>query len=260
MAPAPISPVLTPPAITAQNLKKMAAAANAASTPVGGRPREVPLSARPKRAAFAFDPIDEALAAFASGEFLLVMDDEDRENEGDLIIAASTCSTEKMAFMIKHTSGYICIGLPGDRLDALDIPMMVPQNEERHRTAYTVTVDFKHNTTTGISAHDRALTARALASPSARASDFTRPGHMVPLRARPGGVLTRKGHTEASVDLCRAVGLPSAGLLCELVNDDEQGSMARRDDCRAFADRWGIKMISIEMLADWRRRNEAEAA
>lgn len=135
--------------------------------------------------------------------------------------------------------------------------MMVPQNEERHRTAYTVTVDYHPGTTTGISAHDRALTARALAAPSVSPTDFTRPGHMVPLRTRSGGVLTRPGHTEASVDLCRATGLPAAGLLCELVNDDEQGSMARRDDCRAFADRWGIKMISIEMLIDWRRKQEA---
>jgi 3,4-dihydroxy-2-butanone 4-phosphate synthase len=158
--------------------------------------------------------------------------------------------------------------------------MMVPQNEERHRTAYTVTVDYKHGalphaltlflplphdiipagTTTGISAGDRALTARALASPAALPSDFTRPGHMVPLRARTGGVLVRKGHTEAAVDLCRAAGLAPAGLLCELVNDDEQGTMARRDDCRAFADRWGVKMISIEMLADWRLRNENGSA
>jgi 3,4-dihydroxy-2-butanone 4-phosphate synthase len=157
--------------------------------------------------------------------------------------------------------------------------MMVPQNEERHKTAYTVTVDYKHGmlisrfpllffkpdgcptgTTTGISAHDRALTARSLASSSATASDFARPGHMVPLRARTGGVLTRRGHTEASVDLCALTGLPRAGLPCELVNDDEQGSMARRDDCRRFADRWGLKMISIDMLAEWRRRTEGAAA
>jgi 3,4-dihydroxy-2-butanone 4-phosphate synthase len=154
--------------------------------------------------------------------------------------------------------------------------MMVPQNEERHKTAYTVTVDYKHGThlfstllrppilcpfplgtTTGISAHDRALTARMLASSSATYSDFARPGHMVPLRARRGGVLTRTGHTESSVDLCRAVGLPAAGLLCELVNDDDEGSMARRDDCRSFADRWGIKMISVDMLVRWRRQQES---
>ncbi|KAF9005968.1 3,4-dihydroxy-2-butanone 4-phosphate synthase [Cyathus striatus] len=207
----------------------------------------------PQRTSFAFDPIQDALAAFAAGQFLVVMDDENRENEGDLIISASQCTTEKMAWMIKHTSGYICIALPGDRLQELAIPMMVPENEDRHRTAYTVTVDYKHGTTTGISAHDRSLTARALASSTSTAEDFSRPGHMVPLRAREGGVLTRKGHTESGVDLCLLTGQSPAGVLCELVNDDEQGTMARRDDCRAFADRWGLKMISVEMIAEWKR-------
>ncbi|EAU90580.1 GTP cyclohydrolase II [Coprinopsis cinerea okayama7 len=211
----------------------------------------------PKRTSFAFDSMEDALAAFKAGEFLVVMDDENRENEGDLIIAASQCSTEKMAWMIKHTSGYICVALPGDRLEELNIPMMVPENEDRHRTAYTVTVDYKHGTTTGISAHDRALTVRALASPTSRAEDFSRPGHMVPLRARTGGVLTRKGHTESAVDLCLLTDQPLAGVLCEIVNDDAQGTMARRDDCRAFADRWGVKMISVEMLAEWKRNKLA---
>jgi 3,4-dihydroxy 2-butanone 4-phosphate synthase len=204
--------------------------------------------------------LEDALEAFSRGEFLVVMDDENRENEGDLIIAAETCTTEQMAWMIKHTSGYICISMPGDRLQELEIPMMVPENQDRHKTAYTVTVDYKHGTTTGISAHDRALTARSLASPTSRPSDFTRPGHMVPLRARDGGVLTRKGHTESAVDLCRLTGLAPVGLLCELVNDDENGTMARRDDCRAFADRWGIKMISVEMLVELRLRQVAAAS
>ncbi|GLB41764.1 putative 3,4-dihydroxy-2-butanone 4-phosphate synthase [Lyophyllum shimeji] len=217
--------------------------------------RPMPLSDVPPRTTFAFDPMEDALAAFQAGAFLVVMDDENRENEGDLIIAASHCTTEKMAWMIKHTSGYICIALPGDRLEELEIPMMVPDNQERHRTAYTVTVDYKHGTSTGISAADRSATARALASPTSRADDFTRPGHMVPLRARDGGVLTRMGHTEAAVDLCRLTGIPPAGVLCELVNDDVRGTMARRDDCRAFADRWGLKMISVEMLKEWRRQH-----
>lgn len=235
----------------------MASASSSGPTADGkrhGRPVEV--QGVPERTEFAFDSMEEALAAFRRGDFLVVMDDENRENEGDLIIAASECTTQKMAWMIKHTSGYICIAMPGKRLEELDIPMMVPQNEERHRTAYTVTVDYKYGTTTGISAHDRALTARALASPQSTPTDFTRPGHLVPLRAREGGVLTRKGHTEASVDLCRLTCLPEAGLLCELVNDNDEGSMARRDDCRRFADRWGLKMISVEMLAEWRRKVE----
>ncbi|TFK18969.1 GTP cyclohydrolase II [Coprinopsis marcescibilis] len=210
------------------------------------------------RTSFEFDPTEEAIASFAAGEFLVVMDDENRENEGDLIIAASQCTTEKMAWMIKHTSGYICVALPGERLQELEIPMMVAENEDRHRTAYTVTVDYKHGTTTGISAHDRSLTVRALASSSSRAEDFSRPGHMVPLRAREGGVSTRRGHTESAVDLCRLTGQSLAGVLCEIVNDDAQGSMARRDDCRAFADRWGVKMISIDQLLEWRNSHPSD--
>ncbi|KAL5529569.1 hypothetical protein ACEPAG_5554 [Sanghuangporus baumii] len=187
----------------------------------------------------------------------VVMDDESRENEGDIIVAAEHCTTEKLAWMIKHTSGYICIALPGERLDELDIPIMVPDNQDRNKTAYTVTVDYRHGTTTGISAHDRALTVRSLVSPSARASDFSRPGHMVPLRARPGGVLARPGHTEAGIDLCRLTGKAPGGVLCELVNDNVEGSMARRDDCRLFADVWGLRMVSVEMLKEWRRVHES---
>ncbi|KAI0259349.1 3,4-dihydroxy-2-butanone 4-phosphate synthase-domain-containing protein [Gloeopeniophorella convolvens] len=245
---------------------KPAAAAHTRSTaePVelASPPRRAPKERTPPtRASFAFDTTEAAIAAVARGEFVVVMDDEGRENEGDVIIPAAACSTEQMAWMIKHSSGYICISLPGERLESLSIPMMVPQNEERHRTAYTVTVDYKHGTSTGISAHDRALTARALAAPSGvHAHDFTRPGHMVPLRARPGGILMRRGHTEAAVDLCTLAGLPRAGLLCELVNDDETGSMMRRDDCRAFADRFGLVMISVEQLVEYRERTEGAMA
>ncbi|RPD58730.1 3,4-dihydroxy-2-butanone 4-phosphate synthase [Lentinus tigrinus ALCF2SS1-7] len=230
------------------------------ATASSSRPQEV-LDA-PLRAEFAFDPIEEAIEAFARGEFIIVMDDEGRENEGDLITAGSAISTQKMAWMIKHSSGYICVALPGDRLEALSIPMMVPQNEDRHRTAYTVTVDYKHGTTTGISAHDRALTVRALASPAVSSpSAFSRPGHMVPLRAREGGVLARRGHTESALDLCEIAGLPRAGVLCELVDgEDEEGGMMRRDGCRRFADRWGLKMISVEMLARWREEHEQKKA
>ena len=207
----------------------------------------------PDRTSFSFDAIEDALAAFGRGEPLVVMDDEKRENEGDIIISGAHCTTEQMAWIIKHTSGYICVALPQQRLNELDIPMMVPENQERHRTAYTVTVDYKHGTTTGISAHDRALTVRKLCDPFVSPTDFTRPGHMVPLRAREGGVLTRRGHTECAVDLCALTHQPLVGVLCELVNDDEIGSMARRDECRAFADRWGLKMISVDMLAQYKR-------
>ncbi|KAI0682601.1 3,4-dihydroxy-2-butanone 4-phosphate synthase [Earliella scabrosa] len=224
------------------------------ATASSSRPQE--LLSTPVRTEFAFDPIEDAIDAFARGDFVVVMDDEGRENEGDLIIAGSALSTQKMAWMIKHSSGYICVSLPGERLEELAIPMMVPENEDRHRTAYTVTVDYKHGTTTGISAHDRALTVRALASPSTTAQAFSRPGHMVPLRARPGGVLTRRGHTESALDLCEITGLPRAGVLCELVEDDEEGSMMRRNGCRRFADRWGLKMISIEQLVRWREERE----
>ncbi|TBU30060.1 3,4-dihydroxy-2-butanone 4-phosphate synthase [Dichomitus squalens] len=229
------------------------------ATASSSRPQEV-LDA-PIRESFAFDPIEDAIQAFARGEFLVVMDDESRENEGDLIIAASAVSTQKMAWLIKHSSGYICVSLPGPRLDDLQIPPMVPQNQDPHRTAYAVTVDYAHGTTTGISAHDRALTVRALASPApaVSAASFTRPGHMVPLRARDGGVLARRGHTESALDLCALAGLPRAGVLCELVEDDEQGSMMRRDGCRRFADRWGLKMISVEMLVRWREQQQAQA-
>lgn len=208
---------------------------------------------------FQFDDMEDALAAFSRGEFLMVMDDEGRENEGDLIIAADKITTEKMAWFIKHTSGYVCCSLPQTRLDELEIPMMVPNNTDPHKTAYTHTVDYKHGTTTGISAHDRALTARMLASKTSKPEDFSRPGHMVPLRARPGGTIQRKGHTEAAIDLCRITNQPLAGLLCEVVNDDEQGTMARRDDCRRFADKWGIKMISVDMIANWRASHEETA-
>ncbi|KAI0072821.1 GTP cyclohydrolase II [Panus rudis PR-1116 ss-1] len=218
------------------------------------RPTEI-LDA-PIRTEFALDSMEDALEAFSRGEFLVVVDDEGRENEGDLIVAASEVSTEKMAWMIKHTSGYICVALPPERVEELELPMMVSNNQDPHRTAYTVTVDYKYGTTTGISAHDRALTARSLASPHTTPTSLTRPGHVVPLRARPGGVLTRPGHTEASVDLCGLCGFEKAGVLCELVNDDEEGTMMRRDDCRRFADRWGLKMISIEMIQEWRRKVE----
>lgn len=203
-----------------------------------------------------FDPVDEVVRDYAQGKFAIVLDDEDRENEGDLLIAASTVTTEQMAFLIKHSSGFVCISLTPERLDELRLPMMVPRNEEKHKTAYTITCDYRHDTTTGISAHDRALTSRMLADPAlgAGADDFSRPGHMNPLRYTSGGVQQRRGHTEAAVDLAKAAGLPPAGLLCELVDpDDELGGIAARDACVRFARAHGIKITTIAALQEWQR-------
>ncbi|GAA6000467.1 3,4-dihydroxy-2-butanone-4-phosphate synthase RIB3 [Rhodotorula paludigena] len=234
-----------------------APAASSSSAAASSSTRGVPVQTRATTAQgerVELDSVEDAIESIRRGEFVVVVDDMDRENEGDLIIAADQISQQQMAWLIRHSSGYICICLPAQRLADLDIKMMVDDNKEKHRTAYTVTCDYKHGTTTGISAHDRALTARKLADQATKAEDFTRPGHLVPLRAVDGGVLVRRGHTEASVDLCRLAGLPEAGVICELVKpDDPNGDMARRDDCFAFAREWGLKMISIEQLEQYRR-------
>lgn len=203
-----------------------------------------------------FDPIEDAIAAIARGEIVVVADDEDRENEGDLIMAADLATEEQIAFFVRHTSGVICVGLTGERCDELQLPLMVPPsgNTEALGTAFTVTVDLAAGTSTGISAGDRARTLRALADPTVGARAFNRPGHIFPLRARPGGTLKRAGHTEASVDLARLAGRAPAGVLCEVVLDD--GGMARVDDLRAFADRHGLLLVSIADLIRYRRRTE----
>jgi len=203
-----------------------------------------------------FDPIEDAIAAIARGEIVVVADDEDRENEGDLIMAADAATPEKIAFFVRHTSGVICVGLTGERCAELDLPLMVQSsaNNEAQGTAFTVTVDLREGTSTGISASDRARTLRALADQSVGAAAFNRPGHIFPLRARPGGVLKRAGHTEASVDLARLAGRAPAGVLCEVVLDS--GSMARVPDLRAFADEHGLLLVSIADLIRFRRRNE----
>ena len=200
------------------------------------------------------DPIEDALDAFGKGEFLVVVDDEDRENEGDLIIAADAMTDEKMAFMIRHTSGVICAPLLDERAEELRLPLMVAENTESHRTAFTVTVDLIEGCSTGISAADRTRTVLAMADPERAAGEFARPGHIFPLRARPGGVLKRAGHTEAGVDLCKMTGRAPVGVLCEIVNDD--GTMKRLGDCRTFADEHGLKLISIADLIRYRRRSE----
>src|SRR5690625_3973487 len=171
------------------------------------------------------DPVPELIAAVKAGEMVVIMDDEGRENEGDLVMAAASATPEQMAFFVRHTSGIVCLPMAGERLDALQLPQMVAENSEAHHTAFTVSVDCRHDTTTGISAHDRAITIRHLANPDARAEDFTRPGHIFPLRYAEGGVLCRAGHTEASVALARLAGLEPAAAICEIVNDD--GSMKR---------------------------------
>ena len=172
-----------------------------------------------------FTHIENAIAAIGRGEVVIVVDDEDRENEGDLIIAAEKITPETMGFMVRHTSGVICMPMLGERLDELQLPLMVSNNTESQRTAFTVSVDAVHDTTTGISAADRATTVRTLIDPTTRPDDFARPGHIFPLRYREGGVLKRAGHTEAAVDLARLAGLSPAGVLAEVVNDD--GTMAR---------------------------------
>ncbi len=201
-----------------------------------------------------FSEIEPAVAAIARGQLVVVVDDADRENEGDLIMAADKITAEAMGFMVRHTSGVICMPLVGERCDELQLPLMVSNNTEQHRTAFTVSVDARVGTTTGISAADRATTVRALADPTTRPDDLARPGHIFPLRYREGGVLKRAGHTEAAVDLARLAGLNPAGVLAEVVNDD--GTMARSAELEVFAEKHGLLMISIADLVRHRRRRE----
>jgi 3,4-dihydroxy-2-butanone 4-phosphate synthase len=195
--------------------------------------------------------IASAISAIARGELVVVTDDESRENEGDLILAAEAATPERVAFMVRHTSGLLCVGARAARLQALELPLMVPNNTEAQQTAFTVSVDYRHGTSTGISASDRSATIRALANPSVLASDFARPGHVFPLRAVEGGVLARPGHTEAAADLAELAGFSPLGALAEIVNDD--GSMARRADLARFALMHGLCIISIAELIAFRR-------
>ncbi|MDA8208656.1 MAG: 3,4-dihydroxy-2-butanone-4-phosphate synthase, partial [Actinomycetota bacterium] len=183
--------------------------------------------------------ISDAVDAIRRGQMVVVVDDEDRENEGDLIMASEFVTPEAISFYLEHTSGLICIAVTGDRLDELDIPLMVHENTESQRTAFTVTVDAAHGTTTGISAADRATTIRTLVDPEAKPRDLARPGHILPLRYREGGVLKRQGHTEASVDLAKLAGLQPSGILCEIVTKDKV-SMARFDELERFAKEHGL--------------------
>ncbi|TQK70863.1 MULTISPECIES: bifunctional 3,4-dihydroxy-2-butanone-4-phosphate synthase/GTP cyclohydrolase II [unclassified Nocardioides] len=200
------------------------------------------------------DPVERAIADIAAGRAVVVVDDEDRENEGDIIFAASKATPELMAFTIRYSSGVICAPMPGAMLDRLEIPLMTPHNKDAYRTAYTISVDARDGVSTGISAADRAHTVRVLADSATEPWELTRPGHVFPLRYREGGVLVRRGHTEAAVDLCRLAGLTPTGVLVEVVNDD--GTMKRAPELRAFADEHGLAMISIEDLVRYRRRVE----
>ncbi|MGH7496189.1 MAG: bifunctional 3,4-dihydroxy-2-butanone-4-phosphate synthase/GTP cyclohydrolase II [bacterium] len=206
------------------------------------------------RAAYAFNTIDEAISDFREGRILVVVDDDDRENEGDFCFAADKVTPQLVNFLVKHGRGLVCVSLTSERLQELGLHMMVPENTASLGTSFTVSVDAKRNTTTGISAHDRAETIRQLITPGTKPDDLARPGHIFPLKAQPGGVLTRAGHTEAVVDLARLAGLAPAGVLCEIMDDD--GSMARVPKLMQIAREFSLKIITIRDLIEYRRRTE----
>jgi 3,4-dihydroxy 2-butanone 4-phosphate synthase / GTP cyclohydrolase II len=198
--------------------------------------------------------IPEVLKAFAEGEIVVVTDDDDREGEGDLIVAASLCTPEKMAFIIRHTSGIVCAPITADDARRLRLDPMVTHNDSAHTTAFTVSIDYKPGGTTGISAEERTACCRALANPNAGAEEFSRPGHIFPLIAKDGGVLLRAGHTEAAVDLCRLSGLPPVGVISELMNDD--GTVTKGKQVVAFAQKHNLKLVTIADLISWRQARE----
>ncbi len=201
-----------------------------------------------------FDPIDEAIKEIRAGKMVIVLDDEDRENEGDLVMAAQMVTPDSINFMRKYGGGLICVPMIGRRLDELHLPQMVSENSALHETAFTVSVEARGRTTTGISAHDRAETIRALLDPNTKPSDLLRPGHTFPLRARDGGVLVRAGQTEAAVDLARLAGLYPGGVICEIMADD--GTMERLEGLTAFAKQHGLKLITVKDLIAYRWRTE----
>jgi len=198
--------------------------------------------------------IPEAIEDIKAGKFIIIIDDEDRENEGDLAIAAEKVTAEAINFMTKHARGLICLPIIGQRLDELGIPLMVGDNTSRFSTAFTVSIEAKHRVSTGISAADRAETVKTVVNPATKAEDLARPGHMFPLRAREGGVMVRAGHTEAIVDLVRLAGLYPAGVICEILNED--GSMARLPQLAVMAEKYGIKIVTVADLIVYRRRHE----
>ncbi|KAI1102058.1 3,4-dihydroxy-2-butanone 4-phosphate synthase [Jackrogersella minutella] len=215
-----------------------------------------------------FDSIPDTIAAFRNDEFIVVMDDESRENEGDLIIAAENVTTEQMAFLVRHSSGYVCAPITPALTESLKLPQMVENSQDPRGTAYTISIDSADpSVTTGISAHDRALTVRDLANPKSTPASFRRPGHVLPLRARSGGVRVRPGHTEAGVDFCRLAGKPEVAVICELVDDGDEVSgravregpgMMRGEGCIAFARKWGIKVCTIADLVTYLEKTEGK--
>ncbi|KAH7319741.1 DHBP synthase RibB-like alpha/beta domain-containing protein [Stachybotrys elegans] len=215
-----------------------------------------------------FDSIPSAIEAFRNGEFLVVLDDPSRENEADLIIAAQDITTEQMGFMIHHSSGYVCAPLSSDRADALDLPLMVEKSQDFRGTAYTISIDASDPiVSTGISAHDRALTCRVLADPKSTADSLRRPGHILPLRSVPGGVRRRHGHTEAATEFCRLAGKHEVAAICEVVDEGVEVpgqavrsgvGMLRGDACIAFARKWGIKVCTIADLVDYVEKTEGK--
>ena len=199
--------------------------------------------------------LEEALEDLKAGKFVVVVDDENRENEGDLVIAAEMMTTEAVNFIVTHARGLLCMPLLGERLDELDMPLMIAENAaNKNKTAFTVSVDYKNGTTTGISAADRAATVLAMIDPESRPDEFTRPGHLFPLRYHPGGVLARAGHTEAIVDMCTIAGMYPAGVVCEIMNED--GTMSRLPDLEVFAKTHNLKILSIAQIIAHRRRHE----
>ncbi len=219
------------------------------------RPGARRLPRRVNRAASPSIPSSKRSEQLRAGRPIVVIDDENRENEGDMIFAAGLATAELTAFMIRYTSGYICVGMTAHDLDRLDLPPMARVNEDRRGTAYAVTVDSKDIESTGISAKDRARTIKVLADSATEAWELSRPGHVVPLRAVEGGVLRRAGHTEAAVDLTRMAGLHAAGALCEMVNDD--GTMMNAAQCRDFCDEHQLALVSIADIIRFRRRSES---
>lgn len=217
-----------------------------------------------------FDSIPSCIEAFRNGEFLLVLDDPGRENEGDLIIAAQDVTTEQMGWMIRHSSGYVCVPMPGPRADALSLPPMVTNTQDPRGTAYTVSVDAEHPlTTTGISAHDRALACRVLADPKTTSAHLRRPGHVLPLRSVPGGARARQGHTEAATEFCRLAGKEPVAAIAEIVDDGDEvpgqpirpgAKMMTGEDCVKFARKWGIKVCTIEDLVAHVEKTEGKLA